>query len=99
MDVQQRHVRERRHDDRAGPDADRADPEPDEKRCDEERERAERPGGRDAAGTNTRSVPHPKRLRDHDRLATAATTRAKSTMRGPQREATLSSTVTTRLWR
>src|SRR5581483_11140959 len=91
VDVEQGHVRERGDDDRAGRDADRADAEPDEERRDEEHDRAESPGGRDAA----RPYAHLDRLCDHERFATLATTRAKSTMRGPQRDATLSSTVTT----
>src|SRR5581483_177295 len=90
--VQQRHVRERRDDDGAGRDADGADAEPDEQRGAEERERDRRPGGSHAACAHSR----PDGLGDHDFFATCAIARANCTMRGPQREATLSSTVITR---
>src|SRR3982074_1467595 len=87
---------ERRIDDRSWADADRPHAQPNARRAATKRTRAQRPGGRDPAGANAHGVRRPDGLRNHDRLATAATTRAKSTILGPHRDATLSSTVTTR---
>src|SRR5579862_1073233 len=93
MHVQQRHMRERRKNDLPRGDRDRADAEPDEQRDDQEGDGAERPGGSHAASAN----PRLNRRCDHDDCrATFAIARAKSMIRGPQRDAMLSSTAITR---
>src|SRR5262249_42139529 len=94
VDVHERHVRERGHDDRSRVHGHRTDAEADEQRPDEERDGAETPAPRHAAGADARD---PHRVGDHEvRFATAATARGKPTIRGPQRDAMLSFTATTR---
>src|SRR5437879_13001736 len=80
---------------RPRPDADGADPKAKQQRAEQKRERRQRPAG----GDPTR--PHLRRLLrgclgHYDRLAACATTRAKATIRGPQREAMSSLTPITR---
>src|SRR5207248_804168 len=95
--VQERNVRERRLDDPLRADAHGPDAEPDEQRADEERRRAERPPGRDPTRPDERLCTTADRVdRHYAPRAAKATARAKSTMRGPQREAMLSSIAITR---
>ena len=92
--MQQRHVRERRLDDPDGADADRPNAEADEDGTDEERRREEAPRARDSSRPDA-CLGSPDR-RHYFLRAAAAIARAKSTTRGPQREATLSFTAITR---
>src|SRR3954454_11448035 len=91
---------ESRLDDRERADPHRADAEPHSECREEEDERADAPRPRHAAGSDASPRACRGRFGDHaqPRRAAAATIRAKSTRRGPQREAMLSSTATTRFF-
>ena len=92
VNVQEGHVRERRLDDPRHADADRPDSEPNQQRADEEGAGQQPPGARDTSRPDGVRVARGR----HCFRAAVAIARAKSTIRGPQREATLSSTPITR---
>ena len=90
-------MRRRRLDDRPRPERDGADPQAEHERAEQERERAEAPPGRDPPRPDSGAL-RLRRLGEHvyDRFAAFATSRTKSTIRGPHREAMSSSTLITR---